>query len=197
MKRILILVSLNFICTLSFGQGAIELLKSQALTDIQNKYDIYKKTALQIWEYSELGYKEQKSSALLQQLLRDNGFAVTAGVADIPTAFVATYGSGSPIIGILGEFDALPGLSQQATPEKNPAAGRDAGHGCGHHLFGTASVAAGIEIKKLMQEGKIKGTVKVYGCPAEEGGSGKVYMVRAGLFNDLDVAIHWLSLIHI
>lgn len=191
MKRILILVSLNFICTLSFGQGAIELLKSQALTDIQNKYDIYKKTALQIWEYSELGYKEQKSSALLQQLLRDNGFAVTAGVADIPTAFVATYGSGSPIIGILGEFDALPGLSQQATPEKKPAAGRDAGHGCGHHLFGTASVAAGIEIKKLMQEGKIKGTVKVYGCPAEEGGSGKVYMVRAGLFNDLDVAIHW------
>lgn len=191
MKRIVVLFIICLICIHSFSQGAIELLKSQAVTDIQSKYDIYKKTALQIWEYSELGYKEQKSSALLQQLLKDNGFTVTAGVADIPTAFVASFGSGSPVIGILGEFDALPGLSQQAIPEKNPAVGRDAGHGCGHHLFGTASAAAGIQIKKLMQEGKLKGTIKVYGCPAEEGGSGKVYMVRAGLFNDLDVAIHW------
>ncbi len=191
MKRIVILCTISLIYTLSHGQGAIELLKSQAVTDIQSKYDLYKKTALQIWEYSELGYKEQKSSALLQALLKENGFAVTPGVADIPTAFVASFGSGSPVIGILGEFDALPGLSQQATPEKKQAAGRDAGHGCGHHLFGTASVAAGIEIKKLMQEGKLKGTVKVFGCPAEEGGSGKVYMVRAGLFNDIDIAIHW------
>jgi len=191
MKRILITLIICMIYTISFSQGVIELLKSQAITDIQSKYDIYKKTALQIWEYSELGYKEQKSSALLQQLLKDNGFAVTAGVADIPTAFVASFGSGSPVIGILGEYDALPGLSQQATPEKKPAVGRESGHGCGHHLFGTASVAAGIQIKKLMQEGKLKGTIKVYGCPAEEGGSGKVYMVRAGLFNDLDVALHW------
>lgn len=191
MKRFVILYTISLIYTLSHGQGAIELLKSQAVTDIQSKYDLYKKTALQIWEYSELGYKEQKSSALLQALLKENGFAVTPGVADIPTAFVASFGSGSPVIGILGEFDALPGLSQQATPEKKQAAGRDAGHGCGHHLFGTASVAAGIEIKKLMQEGKLKGTVKVFGCPAEEGGSGKVYMVRAGLFNDIDIAIHW------
>ena len=166
-------------------------LKTLAMADLQAKYDDYKKIALQIWEYAEVGYKEVKSSALHQKTLQDNGFTVQANVADIPTAFVATYGSGKPVIGILAEFDALPGLSQEAVPEKKPIDGKNAGHGCGHHLFGTASVAAGIEIKKLMEEKKISGTVKVYGCPAEEGGSGKVYMVRAGLFNDVDVVIHW------
>ncbi len=166
-------------------------IKSEAIKDIDGKYEQYKKTALQIWNYAEVGYKEEKSSALHQQTLRDNGFTVQSGVADIPTAFVATYGSGKPVIGILAEFDALPGLSQEANPEKKPVAGKDAGHGCGHHLFGTASVAAGIEIKKLIEEKKITGTIRVYGCPAEEGGSGKVYMVRAGLFNDVDAAITW------
>jgi aminobenzoyl-glutamate utilization protein B len=166
-------------------------LKEEAIADIQNKYEEYKKTALQIWDYAEVGYKEVKSSALHQQTLRDNGFTVEAGVAGIPTAFVATYGSGKPVIGLLAEFDALPGLSQEATPERKPIPGKDAGHGCGHHLFGTASVAAGIELKKLIEEKKIQGTIKVFGCPAEEGGSGKVYMVRAGLFNDVDVVIHW------
>ena len=167
-----------------------EALKSEAIVDIQGKYDDYKKIALQIWEYAEVGYKEVKSSALHQKTLTDAGFSVKAGIADMPTAFVATYGSGSPIIAILAEFDALPGLSQQAVPEK-VSAGKDAGHGCGHHLFGTASVAAGIEIKKLMEEKKLSGTVRVYGCPAEEGGSGKVYLVRAGLFKDVDAAIIW------
>lgn len=166
-------------------------LKSQAAQDIQQQYGAYKNIALQIWEYAELGYKEQKSSALLQQTLKDNGFAVEAGVAEIPTAFVATYGSGSPVIAILAEYDALPGLAQQAVPEKKEIANKNAGHGCGHHLFGTASVAAGIELKKLIEEKKISGTIKVFGCPAEEGGSGKVYMVRAGLFKDVDIAIHW------
>jgi aminobenzoyl-glutamate utilization protein B len=166
-------------------------LKARAITDIQSHYDDYKKIALQIWDYAEVGYKEVKSSALLQKTLSDNGFTVKAGVADIPTAFVATYGSGSPVIGILAEFDALPGLAQQAVPEKTVIEGKNAGHGCGHHLFGTASVAAGIEIKKLIAEKKLSGTIRVYGCPAEEGGSGKVYMVRAGLFNDVDVVIHW------
>jgi len=165
-------------------------LKEQAIADIQSKYDEYKKTAWQIWDYAEVGYKEVKSSALLQETLKANGFTVESGVAEIPTAFVATYGSGKPVIGILAEFDALPGLSQKAVPEKSTA-GKDAGHGCGHHLFGTASVAAGIEIKKLIEAKKFTGTIKVFGCPAEEGGSGKVYMVRAGLFNDVDVAIHW------
>lgn len=167
-----------------------ENLKTQAIQDLQGRYDQYKTIALQIWDNAEVGYKEKKSSALLQETLKNNGFTVEAGVAEIPTAFVATYGSGKPVIGILAEFDALPGLSQQAVPEKKTA-GKDAGHGCGHHLFGTASVAAGIEIKKMIEEKKLTGTVKVYGCPAEEGGSGKVYMVRAGLFNDVDIALHW------
>lgn len=166
-------------------------IKAQALLDIQQRYEEYKKTALQIWDFAELGYKEQKSSALLQQVLKENGFSVEAGVAEIPTAFVATYGSGQPVIGILAEFDALPGLAQEAVPVKKEIPGKAAGHGCGHHLFGTASVAAGIEIKKLLEEKKFTGTIKVFGCPAEEGGSGKVYMVRAGLFAGVDIAIHW------
>ncbi|MBZ5858664.1 amidohydrolase [Flavihumibacter profundi] len=165
--------------------------KEQAQKDISSQYDTYKAIALKIWDYAELGYKEQKSSALLQQSLKDKGFVIEAGVAGIPTAFVATYGSGHPVIGILAEYDALPGLSQEAIPEKAPIAGRNAGHGCGHHLFGTASVAAGIELKQLIDQNKWKGTIRVYGTPAEEGGSGKVYMVRAGLFNDVDAVIHW------
>jgi len=168
-----------------------DALKKETIADIQSKYGDYKKIALQIWDYAEVGYKEVKSTALLQQTLQDNGFTLQAGVAEIPTAFVASYGSGKPVIGILAEFDALPGLAQEASPEKTPIAGKPAGHGCGHHLFGTASVAAGIEIKKLLEEKKLSGTVRVYGCPAEEGGSGKVYMVRAGLFSDVDVVIHW------
>ncbi|MEO5595014.1 MAG: M20 family metallopeptidase [Chitinophagaceae bacterium] len=168
-----------------------DAVKTLAMTDIQAKYDEYKKIAMQIWDFAEVGYKEVKSSALHQKTLQDNGFTVQAGVADIPTAFVATYGSGKPVIGILAEFDALPGFSQEAIPEKKAIEGKTAGQACGHHLFGTASIAAGIEIKKLIEAKKISGTIKVYGCPAEEGGSGKVYMVRAGLFNDVDVVIHW------
>lgn len=166
-------------------------LKETAINDLQAAYDVYKQVALQIWNYAELGYKEINSSATLQKLLKENGFAVEAGVADIPTAFVATYGSGQPVIGLLAEYDALPGLAQEAVPERKPIAGQKGGHGCGHHLFGTASVAAGIEIKKLIAAKKFSGTIKVYGCPAEEGGSGKVYMVRAGLFNGVDAVIHW------
>jgi len=177
--------------TKTVAPSPTDLLKTAALQDLQAGYETDKATALQIWKYAEVGYKEVKSSALHQQHLKEAGFSVEAGVAGIPTAFVATYGSGKPVIAILAEYDALPGLAQQASPEKALIAGQDAGHGCGHHLFGTASVAAGIEIKKLIEAKKLTGTVKVFGCPAEEGGSGKVYMVRAGLFNDVDVAVHW------
>ncbi len=170
---------------------ANDALKNETATTIQAGYDAYKKIALNIWDYAELGYKENKSSTLLQTTLKDNGFTVEAGVAGMPTAFVATYGSGSPVIGILAEYDALPGISQDNSPTKTPIANKTSGHACGHHLFGTGSVAAGIAIKKLLETGKIKGTIKVFGCPAEEGGSGKVYMVREELFNNVDVAIHW------
>ena len=169
----------------------IDALKNESAISIQSGYDAYKKIALSIWDYAELGYKENKSSALLENTLKDNGFTVEAGVAGMPTAFVATYGTGSPVIAILAEYDALPGLSQDNSPTKTPIANKNSGHACGHHLFGTGSVAAGIAIKKLLEAGKIKGTIKVFGCPAEEGGSGKVYMVRDGLFNNVDVVLHW------
>lgn len=162
----------------------------EALKQLDSKTEFYGDIAHTIWGYAEMGYQEKQSSALLQNTLKNEGFTIKAGVADIPTAFIAEYGSGSPIIGILGEYDALPGLSQQAVPEKEPAGG-EAGHACGHHLFGTASTAAAISVKNWLKENNIKGTVRFYGCPAEEGGSGKVYMTRAGLFNDVDVILHW------
>ena len=123
----------------------IDVLKNETATTIQSGYDAYKKIALSIWNYAELGYRENKSSALLQSTLKDNGFTMEAGVAGMPTAFVATYGSGSPVVAILAEYDALPGLSQDYSPVKTPVANKDNGHGCGHHLFGTGSVAAGIK----------------------------------------------------
>ena len=165
--------------------------KSAAIKQIESSRERYAQIALQIWNYAELGYKEQKSASLLQQELQKEGFNVKAGVAGIPTAFVASYGSGSPVIGILAEYDALPGLSQQAIPEKKPAEGQTNGHACGHHLFGTASVAAAIALKNQVVKNGWKGTIKIFGCPAEEGGSGKVYMVREGLFADVDVVLHW------
>lgn len=171
--------------------AAVNATKEAAINSLTTNYEAAKTTALQIWDFAEVGYKENKSSALHIQHLKEAGFTVETGVAGIPTSFVATYGSGSPAIGILAEYDALPGLAQNAIPEKSVIAGKNAGHACGHHLFGTASVSAGIAIKELIASGKLKGTIKVYGCPAEEGGSGKVFLVRAGVFNDLDAVIHW------
>lgn len=147
--------------------------------------------AQQIWNWAESGYQEHKSSALLADMLEQAGFRVERGVADIPTSFVATFGSGTPVIGILAEYDSLPGLSQQAIPQQSPAVAGANGHGCGHHLFGVASVSAAIAIAERIAAGEMKGTIRCYGCPAEEGGSGKVYMVRAGLFKDCDVVLHW------
>ncbi|WP_047244787.1 amidohydrolase [Maribacter thermophilus] len=164
--------------------------KKEVLKILDQKSETYGDISQQIFDLAEMGYQEHKSAALLQETLKDAGFSIKKGVAGIPTAFVAEYGSGNPVIGILGEYDALPGLSQQAVPEKK-SAGAAAGHACGHHLFGTASTAAAITTKEWMVANNIKGTIRFYGTPAEEGGSGKVYMVRAGLFNDVDVALHW------
>lgn len=148
--------------------------------------------ALKIWSFAELGYQETKSSALLQDQLKAAGFKVQAGVAGEPTGFVASFKNGTgPVIAILAEFDALPGLSQAAVPTKQPIAGQDNGHGCGHSLFGAASVASAVALKQWMVANKVQGEVRVYGTPAEEGGSGKVYMVRDGLFNDVDITLHW------
>ena len=147
--------------------------------------------AHKIWEYAELGYLETKSSGLLQSHLEKEGFLVKTGVADIPTAFVAEFGSGHPIIGILAEYDALPGISQAAEPERKVIEKGGSGHACGHHLFGTGSVAAAVEVKDWLKRTGTKGTIRLYGTPAEEGGAGKVYMVRAGLLDDVDAVLHW------
>lgn len=148
--------------------------------------------ALKIWSMPELGYQETKTSALLQDELKRAGFKIEAGVAGIPTAFIAGAGtSDGPVIAILAEIDALPGMSQTATPERQPIPNQLAGHACGHHLFGSGSVAAAIAIKNWLAETGTKGQVRVYGTPAEEGGGGKVYMVRAGLFKDVDVTLYW------
>lgn len=183
-----------------FGFLALNSLASLAQTDPEKEKIIvalekqkasYADVAKKIWTFAEPGYLENKSSGLLQEQLKKAGFKVTAGVADIPTAFTATFGSGEPVIGILAEFDALPGLSQVDSPEQKPAVAGGAGHGCGHNLFGAGSVAAAIAVKDWLKSSGTKGTIRVYGTPAEEGGSGKVYMVRAGLFNDVDAALHW------
>jgi len=151
----------------------------------------YQKVSKQIWDFAELGYHEQKSAGLLEDQLRAAGFTVTTPMPDEPTAFVASYGSGSPVIAILGEFDALPGLSQASMPDKSPVVDGAPGHGCGHNLLGSAAALAAASLKEYMVANHVKGTLRFYGTPAEEGGSGKVYMVRAGLFKDVDVVLHW------
>ncbi len=185
---ILILIS----CLFSVGVfGQFDQDKKAIISDIENKAEEYFSVAMKIWHYAELGYQEERSSGLLQELLTEQGFSIEKGVADIPTAFVATYGSGKPVIAILGEFDALPGVSQTASPFREKREDVNAGHACGHHLFGAGSMAATIEVKKWMQANEIKGTLRFYGTPAEEGGAGKVYLVREGLFDDVDGVLHW------
>jgi len=189
---VLFLLTLNIDSVQAQVDPAIQKAKEEVKTILNNSYEQDKKTTRQLWEYAEIGFKESKSAALHVQHLKEAGFNVTTGVGEMPTAFMATYGSGKPIIGILAEYDALPGLAQEGSnPEKAIIPNKIAGHGCGHDIFGTASVAAGIAIKKLIASGKIKGTVRVYGSPAEEGGGGKVYLVRSGVMDDVDVAIHW------
>ena len=165
--------------------------RASLLEAIEAKRPVYAEIARRIWDFAEVGYREHRSSALLQEHLTSAGFTVRKGVADIPTAFVASYGQGKPVIALIGEFDALPGLSQDAVPERRPIVENGPGHGCGHHLFGTGSMAAAIAVKEWLASGRRPGTLRFYGTPAEEGGSGKVYMVRAGLFDDVDVAIAW------
>ena len=145
----------------------------------------------QIWGFAEIAMRETKSSKVLADYAEAQGFKVTRGVAAIPTAFIAEFGSGKPIIGVLGEFDALPGLSQKAQPTKEVLVNGAPGHGCGHNMFGAGSLGAALAIKELMAAGKLKGTIRFYGTPAEEDLAGKVYMARAGLFNDLDVCLDW------
>lgn len=169
------------------AQEAVETV----LASIDAKHGHYAEIAQRIWELAEVGFQEHDSSELLQAQLRAAGFDIETGVAGMPTAFVAQHGRGAPVIGILAEFDALPGIVQDAVPERRELPDEVAGHACGHHLFGTGSIAAAIAVKEWLERAGASGTIRVYGTPAEEGGGGKVYMVRAGLFDDADAVLHW------
>jgi aminobenzoyl-glutamate utilization protein B len=184
------LIPLLALTTIAAAQSTPTAHK-QVLTFVDQNAANYKSVSKQIWDFAELGYHEDKSSALLQSQLKSAGFTVKSGVADEPTAFIASYGSGSPVIAILGEFDALPGLSQKPEPTRDPVVADAPGHGCGHNLLGSGAALAAVSVKEYMAANHIAGTLRYYGTPAEEGGSGKVYMVRDGLFKDVDVVLHW------
>lgn len=167
--------------------------KDDVASFLEAREDSLAAIAMRIWDLAELGYMEAESSKLLADELAAHGFTVTWGVADIPTAFVAEYGEGGAVVGVLGEFDALPGINQDRVPVRQPIPGKVAGHACGHHLYGTASSAAALGAAEWLRRTGSPGTIRFYGTPAEEGGSAKVYMVRAGLFDDVDVVLAWHS----
>lgn len=165
--------------------------RAKALAEIDSNATHYGEISRRIWEFSEVGYKETKSAALLRAELEKAGFKIQDNVGGIPTAFTATWGQGKPVIGIMGEYDALPGLSQDTVPTQKPRVAGDPGHGCGHNLFGTAAAAAAIAVKHHLESNHLPGTLRFYGTPAEEGGGGKIYMARAGVFADVDTVITW------
>lgn len=145
-----------------------------------------------IWDFAEIRYQEFRSADLLCRTLKDYGFRLTRPIADMETAFLGEYGSGKPVIAFLGEFDALPQLSQKADgKEPEPVIEGACGHGCGHHLLGTGSLEAACAVKKMIERGELHGTVRYYGCPGEESGAGKGFMVRAGVFEDVDICLTW------
>lgn len=187
-----ILLPLLFLSQLLFAQKTISSAnKNAVLASVEKHQQELIKLSDQVWGFAETAMKETQSSKVLADYAEAQGFKVTRGVAAIPTAFIAEFGSGKPIIGVLGEFDALPGLSQKAQPTKEALVTGAPGHGCGHNMFGAASLGAALSIKELIAAGKLKGTIRFYGTPAEEDLAGKVYMARAGLFNDLDVCLDW------
>lgn len=159
---------------------------------IDQKRDLFTKVSDRIWEYAETRFEEFRSAELLCETLEAEGFTVEKGVAGIETAFIGTYGSGGPVVAILGEFDALSGLSQErGNPIHQPIQVGGNGHGCGHNLLGSGALAAAVAVRHYLEENQLPGTVRYYGCPAEEGGSGKAFMAREGLFDDADFAICW------
>src|SRR5579884_3792987 len=174
-----------------FLAGTLLGADDDVLTKVAKHADRFGAISRQIWENPELGFHESKGSTLLQDELKANGFEVKSGVAGMPTAFTAQWGSGKPVIAIIGEFDALPGMSQKDIPALSPIQDGAPGHACGHNLLGSASALAAVALKEELQASVLKGTLRFYGAPAEEGGGGKIYMLHAGLFSDVDAAITW------
>jgi len=186
-----VFLTLLILATFVVPGASAEDAKTRVQAHVESRRAEHGVRAQQIWDLAEVGYQEVESSGLLQTTLRDAGFEVRAGVAGMPTAFVAEVGLGEPVIGILAEFDALPGLSQTRDPVRTPRRGAAAGHACGHHLFGAGSVGAALAVGEWLEASGTRGTIRLYGTPAEEGGAAKAYMVRDGLFDDVDVVLHW------
>ena len=166
-------------------------LKKAVQQNIEAQYPALTALSDSIWSYEEVAFQESRSAEALKAYAREQGFTINEDIGGIPTAFTAEFGSGKPVIGILGEFDALPGLSQESVPHKQPLHPGAAGHGCGHNLFGTASLGAATAIKELIEAGELQGTIRFYGTPAEEKYFGKLWMIRAGAFEDVDVVMDW------
>lgn len=190
MKKALLPFLLLFII-IGNAQQKIPSEKKELINSIESRENELIQLSDKIWSLAETAFEENESAKLLADYAEKEGFQVERGVAGIPTAFVATYGNGSPVISVLGEFDALPGISQKATPNKEALKEGAAGHGCGHNLFGVGSLAAAIAIKDKIEKGEIQGTVKFLGTPSEEKYFGKIWMVNAGLWDDVDVNISW------
>jgi aminobenzoyl-glutamate utilization protein B len=164
----------------------------QALFDsIESERERLKTVARDIWERPEVALRETESSERLQSVLREEGFEIETGVGGIETAFVARYGDADPVVGTMGEFDALPGMSQRATAERDPVEPGGPGHGCGHNLFGVGSLGGALAVARAIDRGDLTGSVVFFGTPAEEAGGGKVYMVRDGAFDDVDAIVSW------
>ncbi len=193
MKTKLLVFLLCFTFSFSINAQKKKLSKNKAAiiaSTEKHKAELIK-ISDEIWVNAETAFEEYNSSEILATYAEKNGFTVERGVAGMPTAFVATYGSGKPVISVLGEFDALPGISQKAQPTKEALNEGAGGHGCGHNLFGTASLGAAIAVKELIEQGKLKGTIKFMGTPSEEKFFGKIWMVREGMWNDVDVNVSW------
>ncbi|MBC7078533.1 MAG: amidohydrolase, partial [Synergistales bacterium] len=171
------------------AQVSADSLKSDIASFLDERAGEFASVADAIWSYAELGFQEFKSSEALIKLFEKYGFSIEKNVSGIPTAFIATWGSGSPVIGFTGEYDALPGLSQKTVPQKEPVVAGAPGHGCGHNILGTTGAAGAIALKAAMEKSGAAGTVKFFGCPAEESGSAKIYMVRDGIFDGVDVVL--------
>ncbi|MEM6633034.1 MAG: amidohydrolase [Bacteroidota bacterium] len=190
MKNHLLIVCFVGICT-SLQSQSLPKHKQAIIQSVEAHQASLIRMSDSIWTWAEIAFEEHKSSALLADFAEKQGFRVTRELAEMPTAFIAEYGAGKPILGILGEFDALPNISQKAVPHKDPLQTGAGGHACGHNLFGVGSMGAALAIKELMEKGKINGTLRFYGTPAEEKFFGKLYFARAGLFDDLDVCLDW------
>ncbi|MDX1469941.1 MAG: amidohydrolase, partial [Flavobacteriaceae bacterium] len=189
-KFYVIAISL-FLTNAAIAQSKMSATKKAVIASVEKHKDQLIKISDEVWKHAETAFEETESSKILADYAEQQGFTVERGVAGMPTAFVATYGSGKPVISVLGEFDALPGLSQKASPTKDPMEEGQAGHGCGHNMFGAASLGAAVAIKEQIEAGRIKGTVKFFGTPSEEKYFGKIWMVREGLWDDVDVNISW------